>query len=234
VRTPEEFAQASLPGARSAPGGQLIQAADQFVGTSGAPVVLFDSEGVRAPVIAARLRQMGWDAQVLIEGVEANLPAVHERPLALPLLRALSADELAGMSDVLLLDLRASAAYRKGHLKGAAWTIRPLLAEIALPADRHVALIADTAVTARLAALDLAERGIHDPLLHLADPEAWAAAGLAVEATPNSPPDTACIDFLFFVHDRHEGNKEAARQYLAWETNLLSQIDMAERAIFRI
>jgi hypothetical protein len=37
-----------------------------------------------------------------------------------------------------------------------------------------------------------------------------------------------------FVHDRHDGNKEAARQYLAWETNLLSQIDPAERAHFRI
>jgi rhodanese-related sulfurtransferase len=234
VRTPEEFARGSLPGARSAPGGQLIQATDQFIGTSGARVVLFDSEGVRAPVVAARLRQMGWDAQVLTEGTEASLPAVHERPLPLPLLRTLSAEELAGMKDVLWLDLRSSSAYRKAHLKEAVWTIRPLLAGLALPADRRVVLIADTAETARLAALDLADRGIHDQLLHLADPRAWATAGLAVEATPDSPPDAECIDFLFFVHDRHDGNKEAARQYLAWETNLLSQIDPAERSVFRI
>jgi len=77
-------------------------------------------------------------------------------------------------------------------------------------------------------------RDIADPLLHRADPQGWAAAGLAVEATPQQPPDADCIDFLFFVHDRHSGNKEAARQYLAWETNLLSQIDPAERAMFRI
>ncbi|MDI4232577.1 rhodanese-like domain-containing protein [Bradyrhizobium sp. Arg237L] len=236
VRTPEEFAAGSLPRAQSTPGGQLIQATDQFIGTCGARLVVFDSEGVRAPVIAARLRQMGWDAQVLVEGAAAHLSPLHERPLPLPLplLRTVSADALAGMDGILLLDLRSSSAYRKGHLKGAVWTIRPLLASLALPSGMRVVLIADTAETARLAALDLAERGVHDPLLHVADSKAWAAAGLAVEATPVLPADSNCIDFLFFVHDRHQGNKEAARRYLAWETNLLSQIDSEEREAFRI
>jgi hypothetical protein len=36
------------------------------------------------------------------------------------------------------------------------------------------------------------------------------------------------------VHDRHDGNKEAARQYLAWETGLLGQLDPQERAGFLI
>ena len=234
VRTPEEFAAGSLPRAQSTPGGQLIQATDQFIGTCGARVVVFDSEGVRAPVIAARLRQMGWDAQVLVEGTAAQLPALREKPLQLPLLRTVAAGALAGMDETLLLDLRSSSEYRKGHLKGAIWTIRPLLANLALPASARVVLIADTAKTARLAALDLAERGVHDPLLHIADPKAWAAAGLGVEETPDLPADSDCIDFLFFVHDRHQGNKAAARQYLAWETNLLSQIDSEERGVFRI
>lgn len=46
-------------------------------------------------------------------------------------------------------------------------------------------------------------------------------------------PDARCIDFLFFVHDRHDGNKEAARRYLAWETNLIGQLDEQELATFR-
>jgi len=234
VRTPEEFATGSLPRAQSTPGGQLIQATDQFIGTCGARVVVFDSEGVRAPVIAARLRQMGWDAQVLVEGTAAHLSPFREKPLPLPLLRTVPADALAGMDGMLLLDLRSSSAYREGHLKRAIWTIRPLLASMALPRSTRVVLIADTAETARLAALDLADRGVHDPLLHIADAKAWAAAGLAVEATPDLPADSNCIDFLFFVHDRHQGNKEAARQYLLWETNLLSQIDAEERGAFRI
>jgi 3-mercaptopyruvate sulfurtransferase SseA len=63
---------------------------------------------------------------------------------------------------------------------------------------------------------------------------AWQRAGLPVEATSGTLPDTDCIDFLFFVHDRHDGNKEAARRYLAWETGLVAQLDAQERAAFRL
>jgi len=42
------------------------------------------------------------------------------------------------------------------------------------------------------------------------------------------------IDFLFFTARRHEGDANAARQYLAWETGLVGQLDAQERAAFRI
>jgi 3-mercaptopyruvate sulfurtransferase SseA len=64
--------------------------------------------------------------------------------------------------------------------------------------------------------------------------EAWRAAGQPVEASPDEPSDARCIDYLFFVHDRHDGNKAAARQYLAWETQLVSQLDERELASFRL
>ena len=64
--------------------------------------------------------------------------------------------------------------------------------------------------------------------------EAWRAAGLPVVATPDDPADADCIDFLFFTHGRHEGNAEAARQYLAWEIGLIAQLDAQERGVFRI
>ena len=57
---------------------------------------------------------------------------------------------------------------------------------------------------------------------------------LPVVATPDDPPDADCIDFLFFTHGRHEGNAEAARQYLAWEIGLIAQLDAQERGVFRI
>ena len=44
VRTPEEFAEHGVTGFAHAPGGQLIQATDQWVGVSGARLVLLDSE----------------------------------------------------------------------------------------------------------------------------------------------------------------------------------------------
>ena len=50
----------------------------------------------------------------------------------------------------------------------------------------------------------------------------------------SQPSDSDCIDYLFFTHDRHDGNLDAARQYLAWELALTQQIDQAERAAFRL
>ncbi|TPG44297.1 sulfurtransferase [Roseomonas nepalensis] len=235
VRTPEEFAAGSLPGAQSAPGGQLLQATDQYVGVRGARLVLFDSEGVRAPMVAAWLRQMGWDAFVLTEGLAASLPlpSPTARP-ALPSLAPATAAELPGLvaAGAALLDLRSSMAYRAGHLAGARWAIRPRLDGVSAPSGALV-LIAAEGDLARLAALDLAERGIVATHWHRGDPASWRAAGLAVEATPQDPRDADCIDFLFFVHDRHDGNKAAARQYLAWEMGLIEKLDRAERAAWR-
>jgi rhodanese-related sulfurtransferase len=59
VRSPEEYVVGHLPGARSAPGGQLVQATDAYVGTRQARIVLADSDGVRARMTAAWLVQMG-------------------------------------------------------------------------------------------------------------------------------------------------------------------------------
>ena len=64
--------------------------------------------------------------------------------------------------------------------------------------------------------------------------EAWRAAGLPIEATPDDPADADCIDFLFFTAARHDGDAEAARAYLAWEIGLVGQLDAQERGAFRI
>src|SRR5262249_19207896 len=48
VRTPAEYEAGHLSGARSAPGGQLVQETDYHVATWGARIVLVDDNGVRA------------------------------------------------------------------------------------------------------------------------------------------------------------------------------------------
>ena len=45
-----------------APGGQLMQATDQWIGVRRARSVVLDTEGVRAPVVASWLRRMGHEA----------------------------------------------------------------------------------------------------------------------------------------------------------------------------
>lgn len=65
VRTPEEFEAGHLPGARSTPGGQLVQETDHVASVRGARLVLADDDGVRANMSASWLAQLGWEVHVL-------------------------------------------------------------------------------------------------------------------------------------------------------------------------
>jgi rhodanese-related sulfurtransferase len=132
-----------------------------------------------------------------------------------------------------IVDIRPSMRYRASHVAGARWSIRPRLHRLALDPARPVVLLAEDAALAAWAARDLAALGIDDVKANTGTPNSWSAQGISLETTPADPPDSDCIDYLFFVHDRHDGNKAAARQYLAWETNLVKQIDDRERAAYR-
>jgi rhodanese-related sulfurtransferase len=238
VRTPEEFAVGSIPGAQHAPGGQLIQATDQWVGVRNARIVLFDGgENVRAPVVASWLKQLGCDAWVLEGGVKSGLKGL---PAAQPSLPSLANISIAGLKKALddescsVFDLGASMSFRKAHIPGSRWSTRAHLAADARNAKKSIVLVADDAAIARLAAVDLLEAGITDVRLLDGGLAAWTKAGHATEATPDSPPDAECIDYLFFVHDRHTGNKAAMKQYLAWETGLMAQLDDQDKSAFRI
>jgi rhodanese-related sulfurtransferase len=239
VRTEEEFTASGVPGFVHAPGGQLVQATDQWVGVKGARIVVLDREQVRAPVVAGWLRQLGHDAFVLEGGTAAAAAHDWRRTLAtpsrLPQLQPVSAAAAAdGLRSgaVQILDLRSGMSYRAGHIAGATWTIRPRIAAEAARAARTIALVADDPAVAALAAIDLKEAGAEDIRVLVGGPEVWQKAGQQVESSPDRPSDTDCIDFLFFTHDRHS-NADAARQYLAWETGLLVQLDEQERGVFR-
>ena len=138
--------------------------------------------------------------------------------------------------DVAIVDLRASAAFRQAHLAGAVWSIRPAAAALArrLSKQTEAVLVADEEAVARAYAVDWREQGRTVRGIVSAPSPEWASSGLAVETSPDDPPDAERIDFLFFVHDRHDGNLDAARRYLAWETGLVDQLDGDERASFRL
>jgi rhodanese-related sulfurtransferase len=237
VRTPEEYAQGSLPGAIHAPGGQLVQATDQWVGVRNARIVLIDSEGVRAPVVASWLEQLGCDVYVLEGGVKAALEAPRAPAPQLPELPRVSAADLKrdlGAGSCTAIDLRPSMSFRKSHVPGSRWSIRSKIVEAAGAAGRPLVLIAEEDGVAHLAAADLIEAGLKDVKLLEGGLEAWTAAGYPTETTPDLPPDAECIDYLFFVHDRHAGNREAMKQYLKWETGLIAQLDAEDRKLFKV
>src|SRR5258705_12781040 len=97
VRDPGEYEAGHVPRAVSAPGGQLLQATDQYVGTLGARIGLGDDAQGPAVMPASWLRQMGWaDVSVLIQaGSETGRPAGPVLGLAPAPERRIDGDDLA-------------------------------------------------------------------------------------------------------------------------------------------
>lgn len=236
VRTAEEFAAGHAPGAIHAPGGQLVQATDQWLGVRQARVILADDSAIRATQTAIWLQCMGWRVAILQGGPPewATLPQPATADTdVLPVLPSASAKDLQG---AVILDLRASSAYRAGHIAGARWAIRPKLAASleGLDATARLVLVAEHPLIARAFAGDLPANLQARTSLLAGGPAEWRSAGLDIAATPAQPSDAESIDYLFFVHDRHNGNLAAAQQYLDWETGLIPQLDELEKAGFNL
>ncbi|HTT81619.1 MAG TPA: rhodanese-like domain-containing protein, partial [Stellaceae bacterium] len=168
VRTPEEYAAGHLAGARSTPGGQLVQETDAHIATWNARIVLVDDNGVRATMTASWLKQMGWgEVAVLVAGPgDGDWVAGPDRPAVLGLdgvaanaiePAALRAALAAGGTEV--VDLDTSRAYARGHIPGAWFAIRSRLAEAlaTLPVARQIVLTSPDGALARLAAADLGD-----------------------------------------------------------------------------
>ena len=240
VRTQDEFAAGHLPGSVSAPGGQLVQAIDRWVGVRRARLVLVDDAMARAVITAQWLQQMGWDVAVLDAPFEgASLATKTDMPKPpLPDVLRITAAEAAHWLDggAAAVALMASADYRKSHPEEAIWAIRPRLDQLpgsVFQASRIVVFAEDEAVGA-LAAADLAEIAGRAVALMDGGIAVWRAAGRPFAASPGDPPDKDRIDTIFWNHDRHAGNQDAMRAYLRWETELPGEIARDGLAGFRL
>ncbi|CAN5370556.1 rhodanese-related sulfurtransferase [soil metagenome] len=238
VRTPEEFEAGHLAGFTSAPGGQLVQETDHHVPVRGARIVLADDDGVRAPMTASWLAQLGWDVYVAdaipasdwsehgaAPAVHAPVPAVQE---VLP--AALSSWLAAASPDVAVIDVTTSANHVKKHIPGAWFAIRAQLAQALdrIPAAPRYVLTCGSSLLARFAAQDLRAlldaRGSDAEVHVLAGGNAaWFAAGLPAEsgeqrlATPRT-------DRYRRPYEGTDAPAEAMQAYLDWEFGLVAQL----------
>jgi rhodanese-related sulfurtransferase len=238
VRSRAEYEAGHLPGAAHAPGGQLVQATDQWVGTRGARLVLCDDTQLRAATTAIWLRGMGHDARILAIDVSTVADQSKATPIAITdtkRLGPITPMDTAHLvtQGAVLVDVNPGMIFRSGHIEGARWGIRPRLGALRLLAGTRVIIVCSDAAIAMLAAKDLVEMGmtVLGQLAGMAGD--WEAAGLRITATPANPADADCIDYLFFVHDRHDGNLDAARAYLSWETGLMAQMDAQETGVLK-
>jgi len=242
VRSEEEFAAGSLPGAQHAPGGQLQQATDHYIAVRHARVVVVDSENIRAPVTASWLRQMGHQAYILQGGIcawkkhQLTLAQPQHIAPALPTLSVAALREWQEQKrEFYLWDLRHSQQYRQGHLPASQWLSRVHIPQlVATLASAPLVLVADSAQQAAWSALDLPEAVRAKTWLLDGGVNAWQQQGGKLAVTPTVPPDEQCIDHLYFTHDRHHGNKAAARQYLRWEQELWGRLHPDERHVFSV
>lgn len=126
--------------------------------------------------------------------------------------------------------------FRQSSLKNARWTIRPTLQQQLTDIAPHhpVLVLANTDAVLHSLALDLERQGYQSVYLCLVSEHDSQQEALWHPHETDPLTDEQCIDYLFFVHDRHDGNKEAARRYLEWETGLLAQLDEQERQEFLI
>lgn len=232
VRTEEEYFEAHWPGARHAPGGQLIQATDEFLGTRQAQIVLSDDLGLRAAGTAVWLKGMGHDVFVLEADARRGAESGIEYKSSVALAREIALCDVAQavLQGAHLYDASRGVDYRKAHIENAEWVSRAHLTKVD-DRKRPIVVVGQSADLVSGVMQRLTELGAEDVAGCVGMPLEWRDAGYEVVATPYSPTENECIDFLFFVHDRHDDNLEAARQYLAWELNLLSQLDEQERSI---
>ncbi len=226
VRQIDEYLAGHVPGAINAPGGQLVQASDTWVAVLGARIVLTDDTEVRAVMSGHWLTQMGWDVYVLKDGI-ASGPVETGMP-AYPVAGGVAAIDAATLHDkrdsYTVIDVSTDMTFRQEHVPDAIWWHRSRLSELTL-ADGPVCVVSEDGALASFATADLERLGFRDVCYLSGGLAAWKAAGHETAASPDTPSDQDCLDFHFWVHDRHYNNAEAATYYLDWEVNLPAQIE---------
>ena len=249
IRSREEFENAPPADAVWAEGVQLIQCFDEHAVVRHARVVLIDSDGSRAVVVANWLHRLGAEvalfnpadgiptATVSVSDIQPGTPDWE----SIPAISARTASEWTSTGAV-LVDARSSERYLQSHTPGAVWANRAavshaLVEEIAL-AGRAV-ILADDDTVARLLAqtlLELASKSGAQANSAIVDGgfKAWEQAGLEVVNERQALANHERIDYLFWLHDRHAGNLEASAAYLQWEADLPRQIGAASEAGFRL
>jgi len=241
VRPREEFEAKRLAGSRHAPGGQLVQATDEYIGVRNARVVLVDPERVRAVMTAHWLNQMGWEEVYVLEpeGADgfAGWPTEKgPRKPTVPGLADWPAVSPNGLDpDSLILDLATSLRFRARHIPGAWWAVRSRLAEAKeqFPEVKGIVLTSDDGILAQLAAPEAAALWPAAEVKVLeGGNEAYFARGARAESGIERAT-TTIDDVAYKAYEHARDYEKHAREYLAWEVALVDQIKRDPAIRFR-
>jgi rhodanese-related sulfurtransferase len=239
VRQPEEFEAGHIPGSRNAPGGQLVQATDEYAAVRNARFVLVDDTEVRAVMTAHWLKQMGLpEVYVLKKGLGGSGfgklgleygPVAPKSPPP-PQVDTIAALDLktvlASPKPPLVIDVGVSRNHRKAHIPGAVWVTRGYLerAAQAYPAPALVVVTSDSEAHARFAAADAARLWPEADVRALAGgTPAWLAAA---QPTAADMPAALCAedDVWYKPYTDVNAKPEDMKGYFDWEFGLVERI----------
>ena len=236
VRTPEEYAAGHVTGARSAPGGQLVQETDHQAAVRGARIVLCDTDGTRANMSASWLAQMGWEVYV-VQGLTAeDFTHTDTSPLRLPetqgKVTSVKVEQVKAWladrnSHTVVLDFSTSAQYIKGHIHSAWWVLRTQLKESLTAAHKgyRYVLTCQNGSVSRFALADVqaAVKAGVDVVWLEGGNAAWVAAGGKLQTGDHQ----MAVDRVDRYRRPYEGTNnpvEAMQGYLDWEFGLVEQL----------
>ena len=244
VRTREEYEEGHVAGAAWAPGGQAVQATDEYIAVRAARVVLVCDGAGRSIMTAAWLKRMGLpEVSVLAGGLPAwkagggAVETGHPDPepwgyaAARAAVGTLTPVELsaalntaqapyAPAKGLMILNVDQSDVYARGHVPGAAWLCRSRL-ELKAPqalSDRAQTLV----LTCRdgrhstLAVAALERLGYASVRVLEGGTQAWERKGLALETGKSRLLDETDDVVL----KPYEKGREAMEAYLKWEVDL--------------
>ena len=219
VRTREEYEAGHVAGSRHAPGGQLVQATDEYVAVRHARLVLIDPQRVRAVMTASWLVQMGWHDVYVLHNLAGLEMESGPRKSTLKFKPWAITTQPGGT----VLDFSTSLRFHHRHIPGAWWVVRSRLPEARPKIGDHGVLLLTS------------EDGV---LAHLAAPEVqalWPKAQVRVLDGGNAAwkgawesgsehATTTRDDVWYKPYDHEAGFEQHARDYLSWEVALLEQI----------
>ncbi|MGS1011666.1 rhodanese-like domain-containing protein [Achromobacter anxifer] len=243
VRTREEYVAGHLEGWRWAPGGQLVQATDEYLATRRARVVLADWDGVRALTTGAWLAQLGAvevylyqpAASAALQSGPEPRRVLRHRPDA-PGLRPEALRTALDRGEIVLFDVDSRLAYERGHVPGSRYAAPDRLAEF-LPEDRDrtVVLTSADGVLASIVAAELAWRSQRPVRYLLGGTRAWKEQGLELaggaQGVLTGDDDQSISPYLF---DDLAARDQGFRDYLDWELGLVAQLEREGSRDFRL
>jgi rhodanese-related sulfurtransferase len=212
-----------------------VQETDVCAAVRGARIVLADggteTDGVRAPMTAHWLAQLGWAVAWLTDvqpGQLTEVGAWQPARTPAPQVHEVAADALAAQlrgGGTLLLDLATSAQYVKSHIPGAHWVLRAQLAQAwkALPTAERIVLTSPDGELARWAAVDLVALTTTPVTVLAGGTATWATMGAPLQ-TGETHLASPRIDRYRRPYEGTDAPRAAMQAYLDWEFGLVAQL----------